>query len=40
LPQVWQPFQCQFRAVIDSSRWLIQNSLDEVTLGVQAVVCW
>jgi hypothetical protein len=39
LPQVWQPFQGQFRTVIDSDRWLITSSLDAVTLGVQAVIC-
>ena len=40
LPQAWQPFQGQFRAVIDSDLGSIPNSLDEVTLGVQAVICW
>lgn len=33
LPQVWQSFQSQFCTVIDSSRWLILNFLNKVTLG-------
>jgi hypothetical protein len=40
LAQAGQPFQSQSRSAIDSAQWLIPNSLYEVTLRVQVVICW